>query len=149
MFMLVKAWILLCFLTAAAWIDVKKQIVPNRLVLWAVLVRGFLWLAESAFEQKLLIFPIIRDLFHCAAAVLALLLLVWISRSAFGMGDVKLLGVIALYLGALWAYISFFYGLLLAAAVSVWLLARRKKGRRGRIPFVPFLLAGYCLAFVL
>jgi leader peptidase (prepilin peptidase)/N-methyltransferase len=69
----------------------------------------------------------------------------FIRPEAVGLGDVKLSGVIGLYLGWLgktpWT-IGVLAGLLLGGFFGVTLLVLRRAGRKDAIPFGPFLLAG-------
>ncbi len=62
-----------------------------------------------------------------------------------GLGDVKLAGVIGLYLGWLgWGQLAVgaFSAFLLGASFSLVLVAARRANRRTAIPFGPFMLAG-------
>jgi leader peptidase (prepilin peptidase)/N-methyltransferase len=86
----------------------------------------------------------------CAAIAFAFYFLVWFAYPAgMGFGDVKLSGVLGLYLG----WISYgvlgcglFLGFLLGAVVSIGLVAFKGAGRKTRVPFGPFMLAGAFLA---
>ena len=69
-----------------------------------------------------------------------------------GWGDVKLSGILGLYLGwlgpgALLA--GLFLGYLLAAATGLGLIAARRATRKSQLPFGPFLLAGTLAAIAL
>ena len=86
----------------------------------------------------------------CAAIAFAFYFAVWFAYPAgMGFGDVKLAGVVGLYLG----WISYgvlacglFLGFLLGAVISVPLVALRGGGRKTKVPFGPFMLAGAYLA---
>jgi leader peptidase (prepilin peptidase)/N-methyltransferase len=71
------------------------------------------------------------------------------GAGAFGIGDVKLLAGAGLMLGALRALAGVFFGLVLAGAVLVALLALRRIGRRSYVPFGPFLILGAMWAVLL
>jgi len=75
----------------------------------------------------------------------AFFLLSMLFRKALGMGDVKLMGILALFLGAGEACRCFYRGLLTAAAMSLTLLAGKRIRIEEGIAFAPFLLAGYLL----
>lgn len=81
-----------------------------------------------------------------AAAVLipALLYLPSIpfGAGAFGIGDVKFLAGMGLMLGGDRSLSAVLFGLLLAGAVLLLLLATRRIGRKSFIPFGPFLIIG-------
>ena len=79
----------------------------------------------------------------------ALLLLVvrWIYRAVrhrdgMGLGDVKLIAMIAAFLGFWPAILSLFFGVLGASIYGVFLLVRGRAGMLSKLPFGSFLAAG-------
>jgi leader peptidase (prepilin peptidase)/N-methyltransferase len=71
--------------------------------------------------------------------------------AGMGFGDVKLAGVLGLYLGYLgWAevLVGGFLGFLLGGVVGGALMVLRRAGRKSQIPFGPFMLAGALLAIL-
>ena len=77
---------------------------------------------------------------------------VLIYPASLGWGDVKLSGLLGLYLG--WLGISvlaagLFLGYLFAAAAGLALIATRRASRKSRLPFGPYLLAGTLAAIAL
>lgn len=64
------------------------------------------------------------------------------GAGAFGMGDVKFLAGMGLMLGGDRALSATLFGLILAGAVLIVLLATRRIGRKSFIPFGPFLIIG-------
>jgi leader peptidase (prepilin peptidase) / N-methyltransferase len=87
----------------------------------------------------------IHALTGMAVAVAFCLLLLLVSPSGIGLGDVKLAGPLGAYLGWLGAA-AFVAGLLaawlLAALAAIGLLLTRRATRKTEIPFGPFLIAG-------
>ena len=87
----------------------------------------------------------------CGAA-LVLLLVRWAykalrKKEGLGLGDVKLLAMVAGFLGWWPAMLTLFVGVMLAAAYGVALLARGRAGAATRIPFGSFLgIAGLLTA---
>jgi leader peptidase (prepilin peptidase)/N-methyltransferase len=72
-----------------------------------------------------------------------------VHPAGMGYGDVKLAGLLGLYLGWLgWGpvLVGTFTGFLLGGLVGVALLVTRRAGRRTAIPFGPFMLGGAMLA---
>ena len=66
-----------------------------------------------------------------------------------GFGDVKLAGVLGLYLGWLgWGVlvVGGFLGFLLGAVVGGGLMLASKAGRKTQIPFGPFMISGALIA---
>ena len=122
-------------LIAVAAIDLEHRIVPNRIVAPAAM-----WALGAGALVRLGDLP--ELLIAGAGAFLGLLLAALARPGGMGMGDVKLAGVIGLYLGA-----SVVPALLVAFAagslVGIAMIARegaaaRKKG----VPFAPFLALG-------
>lgn len=63
------------------------------------------------------------------------------GRSGLGMGDVKLLGTLGLYVG-LYVPMVLFFGSIFGAAYGLVAQRGSEEGMRSRIPFGPFLSAG-------
>jgi leader peptidase (prepilin peptidase)/N-methyltransferase len=82
-----------------------------------------------------------------AAISAALLLMVWTlyrvvrRREGLGLGDVKLLAMIAAFLGLAVTLFAFFVGVLSAALFAVFLMMMRRARGSDRIPFGSFLAA--------
>lgn len=64
------------------------------------------------------------------------------GRDGMGLGDVKLLAMIAAFLGFGETVLALFAGVIAAATYGVALVARRKAGRETKLPFGSFLAAG-------
>ena len=67
-------------------------------------------------------------------------------REGLGLGDVKLMAMIAAFLGFAPAMLAFFVGVILAAVYGVMLLARRRATATSQIPLGTFLCIGGLLA---
>lgn len=92
-----------------------------------------------------------RWLLSILAAAALLLLIRWLYRTlrhreGMGLGDVKLLAMIAAFLGFWPAILALFLGVLLATLYASFLLARRQADALTRLPFGSFLGAGGLLA---
>jgi leader peptidase (prepilin peptidase) / N-methyltransferase len=86
----------------------------------------------------------------CGAALL-LLLIRWLylairHREGMGLGDVKLLAMIAAFLGFWPAILSLFIGTLAAAVYGAFLLVRGKAGATSKLAFGSFLSIGGLVA---
>jgi leader peptidase (prepilin peptidase)/N-methyltransferase len=69
-----------------------------------------------------------------------------------GFGDVKLAGVLGLYLGWLGygvLFVGIFAGSLLGGVVGIGLLASRQASRKTKVPYGPFMVAGAMVAVFL
>jgi leader peptidase (prepilin peptidase) / N-methyltransferase len=86
-----------------------------------------------------------RALLGALALFAFYLLLAFINPAGMGMGDVKLAGILGLYLGWLgWGQLiaGAFLAFLLGSLVGLALMATRRAGLKSRIPFGPFMLLG-------
>ena len=87
----------------------------------------------------------------CGAALILLLVRwgyrAWRGQDGLGLGDVKLLAMVAAFLGFWPAVLTLFGGTLLGSVYGIWLLAKRQAGRETRLPFGSFLgVAGLAVA---
>jgi leader peptidase (prepilin peptidase)/N-methyltransferase len=144
-------------------IDVRHHLLPNRIVFPSYAVSGVLLLAAAA--AVLLTGAEVPDavagLFgvpggRILAGGAALWLFYFVLRLAYppgmGFGDVKLAGVLGMYLGYLgWGHVfaGTFGAFLLGGLWSLGLLASRRGTLRSNIPFGPFMLAGAAAAMLL
>ncbi len=131
---------LILIVVPSALIDLEHRIIPNRITLLGAVAALALGLAlDPAGEPERLIAG--------AAAGGFLLLAALAYPGGMGMGDVKLAGVMGLFLGASVApalLIALVTGVLLGALV----IARKgaQAGRKTAVPFGPFLALGALVA---
>jgi len=133
-----------------AVVDLRTLLLPNRVLLPGVAGGLALLAVAAAVDDR---WPDLgRALLAGAAAFAALLLLALIAPSGMGMGDVKLAGLLGLYLGWLgWPVLilGLFLGFLAQALLGLALLVARRAGRRTELPFGPALIAGALAAALL
>ena len=134
---------------ALALVDLTVQRLPDALTLPAYPALVGLLALTAIFEHAGS--QLLRAMLGGAALAGCYLLLALLSRGMLGGGDVKLAGLIGLALGWLgWGSLitGACLGFLLAAAVSLVLLAARRVNRTTLISFGPFMLAGALLALL-
>lgn len=134
---------------ALALIDLDVKRLPNVIVLPSYGVAAVLLALAAVVEGGY------GDLARAGAAGLALyafyFLLALVYPAGMGFGDVKLAGVLGIYLGWLgWAELvtGGFLGFLFGGVVGGALMAVRRAGRKSQIPFGPFMLAGALVAIL-
>ncbi len=135
--------VLILLVVPAALIDLEHRIIPNRITaLGAALALAIGLALDPAGEPERLIAG--------AAAGGFLLLAALAYPGGMGMGDVKLAGMIGLFLGAAVAP-ALLTALLAGVLVGAVVIARRgaRVGRKTAVPFGPFLAAGALLAVFL
>ena len=128
---------------ALALIDLDTKKLPDVLTLPSYAV-GAIGLALAALTGPGHT-PLIRALLGCAALYAFYFALAFAYPAGMGFGDVKLAGVLGLYLGWLgWSsvIVGAFAGFLLGGVVSIGLVLAGRAGRKSAIPFGPFMLAG-------
>lgn len=141
----VKNSLIFLLLAAAAWADISKMRIPNRLIGIGCILRIPLFFMEWKITGKE---AFIQGGEKLAGSILLLLgfsVLAALSRYGLGFGDVKLIGVMALYQGMEETLTCLLYGLLPAAAFCLILLAAGRMRRKDKLPLAPFFLLGYLL----
>jgi leader peptidase (prepilin peptidase)/N-methyltransferase len=131
---------------ALAVIDVETMRLPDRLTLPSYPV-GLVLLAIPADWPALGRAVLAAAITGGVAVLLALLA----PGGGFGLGDVKLLGVLGLFLGWLgWGVlvVGVALGFVLGAVAAVGMLASGRAGLRDHLAFGPWLIAGALLAVV-
>lgn len=135
---------------ALSLIDLDVKRLPNVIVLPSYVVGVVLLGAAAAVQQDA--WSMLRALMGMTALYGLYLVLALIYPSGMGFGDVKLAGVLGLYLGWLgWAEIitGGFLGFLFGGVVGAVLMALRRAGRKSQLPFGPFMIAGAFAAILL
>lgn len=132
---------------ALGLIDLDVHRLPNALTLPSYAV-GVALLAGAAVAQGSRT-PLLRGLLGMVALLGLYLLLALVYPAGMGLGDVKLAGLLGLYMGWLgwgaWA-VGAFAAFLLGGVSGIALMAAGRAGRKSAIPFGPFMLAGALLA---
>jgi leader peptidase (prepilin peptidase)/N-methyltransferase len=134
---------------ALALIDLDVKRLPNAIVLPSYVVGMVLLGGAAAITGEW--GALLRAVLGMVAMFVFFFVLAVIHPAGMGFGDVKLAGVLGLYLGWLgWGelVIGGFLGFLLGGVVGIGLMVVRKAGRKTAIPFGPFMLVGALLAIV-
>lgn len=128
---------------ALALIDIDVHRLPDTIVLPSYLVGGALLAGASLVNQDY--GQILRAAIGMAALWLLYFVLALVYPGGMGFGDVKLAGVLGMYLAWLgWAELAVgsFLAFLLGGVVGGVLMAVKRAGRKSKIPFGPFMLLG-------
>jgi leader peptidase (prepilin peptidase)/N-methyltransferase len=134
---------------ALAMIDIDVKRLPNAIVLPSYPVAAALLTVAAAVDGRW------EDLLRAGFGMLALyafyFLLALVYPAGMGFGDVKLAGILGLYLGWLgWAEVvtGGFLGFLFGGVVGGGMVLVRRAGRKSMLPFGPFMLAGALVAIL-
>ncbi|MBE7194930.1 MAG: prepilin peptidase [Gordonia polyisoprenivorans] len=128
---------------ALAAIDIDVHRLPDRIVLPSIVVALVLLGASCLVENDAA--AALRMVIGGAASFVFYFALAFAKPGGMGLGDVKLAGLLGLYLGCLgWAQLAVgvLAAFVLGGIVGIVLLATRRVRRGGGIPFGPWMLAG-------
>jgi leader peptidase (prepilin peptidase) / N-methyltransferase len=124
-------------------IDIDTRKLPDRIVLPSYAVAAALLAGAALLEHDW--HPLLRAV-EGGLALYAFYALLWVVYPAgMGFGDVKLAGILGGYLGWLgWdvLVVGGFAGFLLGGVFGVALMVAGRGGRKTKIPFGPYMLAG-------
>jgi len=132
---------------ALAAIDLTHHRLPNALTLPSYVIAGGLLGLAALVRGEL--GPFLRALAGMAVLYALYYLLMLIYPAGMGFGDVKLAGVVGLYLGWLgWAevIIGGFLGFVIGALAGLGLMAAGRATRKSALPFGPAMLLGALIA---
>ena len=133
---IVLGLVLVGVLVPVALIDLDHRIIPNKIMLPAAFVAVTIGLATKPAGVP-------EQLIAGAAASAFLLVFALAYPRGMGMGDVKLAGVMGLFLGRSVA-VAMLAGVLAGTVLGAAIIARLgvKQGRKTAVPFGPFLALG-------
>ena len=144
----VKLMILVSMMWPIAYIDFKKKKIPNDILKIMLIARAIILVPEL-----ILLGNVAHRLFSMLIATVAVLvaciLCCLIVKGAIGMGDVKLFGVMALYLGLEGIWTAIFCALVVSFFIAVFSLITKKVKRKDNIPFAPAILIGTYMSIFL
>jgi len=148
---LVSSLFFISVLLLVAVIDLKHQIIPNKVILPALAVQFILILAPFIYLTELReVLPHLAGFFIGGGTLLiaALVSPLVFGKEGMGGGDIKLGAFIGLTL-SWYVLVALFVGFLTGALVGLTLIALKRKTRKDLIPFGPFLSLGGLVALFL
>ncbi len=137
------------WLVSMGCVDAREQIIPNHLIGVGLLF----WVVFVAVECIGTHIPLKNTLTYSliggGACGIVLLLIALISKSALGMGDVKMLTVLGLLFGLADTYTILLMSIIIMAVVSIILMIMKKADRKTSIPMAPFVTVGFLLCVLI
>ena len=85
----------------------------------------------------------------CLAIGVFLIIVHFVFKNSIGMGDIKLLMVMALYEGFFGSFCAIFFSMIIVCILGIALMIAKKKGRKDVLPFAPAVLVGTCLSIIM
>lgn len=134
------ALILFSYLILFTLTDLHYRLIPNRLILPALLIA----LGVRMF------FPAVPRMEYVTGGLLGFLLLLaiaWLSRGGMGGGDIKLFAFIGLFIGWKGVLLSLVLASLAGTIYGVVLLVIGKYERKMAVPFAPFIFIGTVISY--
>lgn len=125
-------------LAVASYSDIKKHIIPNKIVL-SIIVLGFLYRGIACFYIGN-IDPIIQGLLGFFAGAVPFLIIILITKS-LGAGDMKLYGALGLFFGVKLIFFLIMISIFIAAVFSLVFLITKRINMKSKIPLAPFISA--------
>lgn len=145
----VRLSIMLSALAPLALIDQREHVVPNEALITLLGVRAGIYVWEAVALREIVGDMIRAELITAAVVVIFFVMVRMLNKGGIGMGDVKLFGVMTLFLGTQLALASIFASLLVSFVVAVVAMASKRKTRKDSFAMVPSIAIGTALAVVL
>lgn len=138
--MIIQNMVLLGTLTISAYQDCREK----QVYLYSMLITGIAGLLMHLLYHE----RTLTDLLAGAGIGAAVILFACMTRECIGIGDGAALMATGIFLG-FWQNLQLFVtALFMSGFVALILLITKKKGRKYRLPFVPFLLAAYLMQLI-
>lgn len=134
-------------LLAISMIDLEHYIVPNRIIYPTLFASVPLLVGAAAGAGDWT--ALRRAVLGGLVAFVVFFLIHFISPRGMGFGDVRLAGVIGVYLGWLGyhhLFVGLFLSMVLGSVVGLILIAAGLRNRKQAVPFAPFMAAGAVMA---
>jgi prepilin signal peptidase PulO-like enzyme (type II secretory pathway) len=145
-FEICKSLLLISVLWSCAWFDLLEQIIPNRILVVGLIIRGGVLALECFIIPESILYVVFSSIIAAVGLFVTAMLCRLLVPDSVGFGDVKLLAVVGLYLGVEKTWNVIMVTMIMLFFVSICLLATKKAKRDTEIPFAPFLLVGTILA---
>lgn len=137
-----KLFYVFVIIAISAFIDFKKKIIPNKLVLAGLALRAVTYLVELVWCKDIIKDLFISDLIGLALGFGILFISGLLTKGAIGFGDAKLFAVIGISASSLATFGTLLFSLVASSVAGVILLIKYRDRKRA-FPFAPFILIGY------
>lgn len=134
--------ILIIMLTMATITDIKKMIIPNKL-----LIVGFCISILAMFINKEV--TILSSILGGTISGGAIWALSYLTKGGIGLGDVKLIAVIGLFVGLVNIFSILMFSTIFSGLLGIILLVFKIRDKKDSLPFAPFILIGTILVLLI
>ena len=139
----------IALLWPAAYSDYREYRIPNKLILFWSCIRVLLLIVEFIALHGNVLATFVSEICAIVGSAIVCFACMFLSRGSLGMGDLKLLMVMAAFLGVEGICYTMFVSIFFAAIISIGLLIFKRKSRKDKIPFAPFVLTGTLVCLIL
>lgn len=141
-----KLIFLVACLVPIAWKDYFEYKIPNKIILFLLGFR-FIFVFWEFMELKTAFFEEIKQsMMACFGIGVFLIIVHLVFKNSIGMGDIKLMMIMALYQGFYGVFGSIFFSMIGVCVLGIVLMIAKKKGRKDALPFAPAILIGTLLS---
>ncbi|MGP7959735.1 prepilin peptidase [Sanguibacter sp. A247] len=145
----VRLALMLSALAPLALTDQREHVVPNEALIALLGARVVIYVWEAVAHREIVGDMIRAELITAVVVVIFFIMVRMLNKGGIGMGDIKLFGVMTLFLGTQLALASIFASLLVSFVVAVVAMASKRKTRKDSFAMVPSIALGTALAVVL
>ncbi len=132
-------------LAVIAFYDIRHKVIPHvPLILLVVVAVWIKCLGPSIFPLQL---PAFASFVPILFAVPFWLLSRFSRETLFGMGDVKLIAILAFFLGLWNGFLMIVLAFVIGAVYGIGLVLLKKADKKTQVPFAPFLILSTILIF--
>jgi len=135
-------------LLPVAYVDFKKKLIPNKMLVCMAVVRLLLLFGELFFQETELMNYLISSALSIVLFCGIFFLISVVFKNSIGMGDVKLFGVLSIYFGMYGTLHILMYAMIVTFFYACYLLATKKKEKKDEISFAPMVLFGTLITLI-
>ncbi len=136
-------------LLPVAYIDYRNKLIPNQMLICMLIVKVILLAFELFFQETDLVNYMISSGISILVFCGVFFLISLVFKNSIGMGDVKLFGVLSIYLGLYGTLHVLFYALIITFFYACFLLITKKKDKKDEISFAPMVALGMLACVIL
>ena len=141
--------VFLVIMAALTVCDIKKKIVPNRVILVALGIWILVLSIGIIFNTEQGVILLGRSLIGGVISGVIFLLCYVLTKKKLGAGDVKFAFILGLYMTSSRMFGGIFYGSVLCCLFCIVQIIRKKLTFKSGVPMIPFLYMGCLVTYII
>ncbi len=141
--------VFLIIMAALTVCDIKKKIVPNRVILVALGIWILVLSIGIIFNTEQGVILLGRSLIGGVISGVIFLLCYVLTKKKLGAGDVKFAFILGLYMTSSRMFGGIFYGSVLCCLFCIVQIIRKKLTFKSGVPMIPFLYMGCLVTYII